>query len=229
MAGANIDTGTVSLNVGDAVLEGELALPAKAKSIILFAHGSGSSRYSPRNQAVARYLNQYGFATLLFDLLTVEESRLDEVSLEFRFDIALLSRRLGGAIRWLRQRPYTGHLNLGLFGASTGAAAALIAAAENAPLVQAVVCRGGRPDMARQQLENVRAPTLLIVGEYDAPVIIMNQKAAGHLGCIHELTIVPGASHLFEEPGTLDLVQELAADWFHTWLDADTRTLEAVH
>lgn len=209
-----IDTRDVTIDAGKVSLQGTLAIPADASGLVAFAHGSGSSRFSPRNRNVARALNGAGLATLLLDLLTAPENERDTLTAEFRFDIPLLARRLTFALNWLAGRPATRTLPLGLFGASTGAAAALIAAATCPELVRAVVSRGGRPDLAGDALEHVRAPTLLIVGGDDTPVIALNRQAARRLRCRHELAIVPGATHLFEEPGTLDRVTHLAADWF---------------
>lgn len=195
-------------------LEGFLAIPADAHAIVVFVHGSGSSRHSPRNQHVAQVLQDAGFATLLFDLLTAHEQQLDAASGEYRFNIPLLARRLEGALDWLLTREDTRSLAVGLFGASTGAAAALVAAADLLDEVGAVVSRGGRPDLARDALAHVEAPTLLIVGELDEDVIRLNQLAASQLQCEHRLTIVADATHLFEEPGTLDHAARLACDWF---------------
>jgi pimeloyl-ACP methyl ester carboxylesterase len=200
---------------GDHVtLEGELAMPAAACGVVLFAHGSGSSRLSPRNTYVARVLRDGGVGTLLFDLLTREEDTVYAT----RFDIDLLTRRLVAATRWMAQQPETRELPVGYFGASTGAAAALMAAAELPDRVQAVVSRGGRPDMAMRVLERVRAPTLLIVGGHDEVVIDLNRQAYDALAAIRELVIVPGATHLFEEPGTLEEVARLATAWFQRHL-----------
>jgi dienelactone hydrolase len=200
---------------GDGVtLEGNLALPADARGVVLFAHGSGSSRLSPRNTYVARVLRDGGVGTLLFDLLTREEDTVYAT----RFDIDLLTRRLIAATRWIAQQPETRELPVGYFGASTGAAAALMAAAELPDLIQAVVSRGGRPDMAMRVLERVRAPTLLIVGGYDEVVIDLNRQAYDALAATRELVIVPGATHLFEEPGTLEEVARLATAWFQRHL-----------
>jgi putative phosphoribosyl transferase len=204
----------VSIPTDGIVLEGLLAMPERAGGIVAFAHGSGSGRFSPRNQGVAKVLQQSGLATLLLDLLTPEESVRDAATAEYRFDIPLLGRRVGAAVEWLAARPATAALNVGLFGASTGAGAALIAAAARPERVLAVVSRGGRPDLADDALERVRAPTLLIVGGCDLQVIELNEMAARRLGCEHELVIVPGATHLFEEPGALDHVARLAAGWF---------------
>lgn len=195
-------------------LIGELRIPAHARGIVLFAHGSGSSRLSPRNRSVAAAFNEASLATVLFDLLTPNEASIDERTGALRFDIALLSRRLVGAIDWAQTQPSLQSLRIGLFGASTGAAAALIAAARRPERVAAVVSRGGRPDLAIDELSQVRAPTLLIVGGLDGPVIHMNRTAAMQLHIEHELAIVPGATHLFEEPGKLDEVARLASAWF---------------
>jgi putative phosphoribosyl transferase len=206
-------TGT-SIPVGGVVLEGDLVLPSQARGIVLFAHGSGSSRHSPRNRAVAAALNEAGFGTLLIDLLTVAEEDLDRYTGQLRFDIGLLAERLVAAIEWLRNDRRLPH-SIGLFGASTGAAAALVAAAERPDDVRAIVSRGGRPDLAGEALRRVVAPTLLIVGEKDTQVLQLNQQAMQLLAsAATELVIVPGASHLFEEPGALAAVARLAADWF---------------
>jgi dienelactone hydrolase len=195
-------------------LEGHLNVPDGAHGVVLFAHGSGSSRHSPRNQYVARMLRQVGLGTLLVDLLTSEEETVDQYTRYLRFDIELLAMRLLGATDWLRQQPETRELAIGYFGASTGAGAALLAAAERPDLVRAVVSRGGRPDLAGPSLIRVRAPTLLIVGGADTPVIDLNERAMELLEVEKELRIVPGATHLFEEPGALEEVARLAADWF---------------
>lgn len=204
----------VLLRTGPVLLAGTLAMPDAARGIVLFAHGSGSSRSSTRNRQVAEALNERGFGTLLFDLLTEEEQIADEQQLHLRFDIRLLAERLTAAIDWVRQRPRIGALPLGLFGASTGAAAALVAAAERPDAVGAVVSRGGRPDLAGPTLAQVKAPTLLIVGSRDVPVIALNRQTAGLLNAEHHLEIIPGASHLFEEPGALARVASLAGQWF---------------
>jgi len=196
------------------MLEGNLNLPEAARGIVLFAHGSGSSRFSPRNQHVARMLNQERLATLLIDLLTREEEAVDEHTAQLRFDIGLLAERVVVASDWLKQYRDTQDLQLGYFGASTGAAAALVAAAERPTIVSAVVSRGGRPDLAGPALPRVKAPTLLIVGGRDVKVIELNEAALGQLRCEKRITIVAGATHLFEEPGTLDEVARLARDWF---------------
>ena len=198
-------------------LPGSLRIPADAKSIVLFAHGSGSSRLSPRNVAVAEELNAHGIATLLFDLLTTSED-MDRGN---RFDIVLLAKRLGDAIQWKEHDPSVAALPLGLFGASTGAAAALVAAANHPESVRAVVSRGGRPDLAGNALSKVRAPTLLIVGGEDYEVIELNKAALRRLSCDTSLEIVPGATHLFEEAGTLEEVMRLAAAWFERRLSPE--------
>ena len=209
---------SVSITTPDARLEGDLTLPARAQGVVLFAHGSGSSRDSPRNRSVAQSLNQVGLSTLLLDLLTVDEERLDLVTRHLRFDIEMLAGRLVAAISWLRGSPSTRLLPIGLFGASTGAGAALIAASIQPDAVQAVVSRGGRPDLAGEALAHVKAPTLLIVGGDDVPVIGMNREAMAQMHATVRLEIVSGASHLFEEPGALETVSKLAADWFLTHL-----------
>lgn len=196
------------------LLEGDLVTPAESKSLVLFAHGSGSSRHSPRNRHVAEVLQQAGIGTLLFDLLTPQEDALEDN----RFDIELLTRRLIAATQDLRERPQTSKLALGYFGASTGAAAALQAAAELGPQIRALVSRGGRPDLAMEVLHRVQAPTLLIVGGYDDVVITWNEEAYARLRCPKKLEIVPGASHLFEEPGKLEEAARLARDWFEKYL-----------
>ena len=210
----NVDRKGVVVVTGDADLEGDLALPEGARGIVIFAHGSGSSRFSSRNRYVASTLNEAGLATLLFDLLTAEEHVLDLETRELRFDIPLLSRRLLGTVDWVHDQPETQALNIGLFGASTGAAAALVAAAERPGLVGAVVSRGGRPDLAAEALTRVQPPTLLIVGGDDVPVIKLNRDAAARLPGEQRVEIGPGATHLFEEPGKLEEVARLAADWF---------------
>jgi pimeloyl-ACP methyl ester carboxylesterase len=191
---------------------------------VLFAHGSGSSRHSPRNRYVARLLNEAKLATLLLDLLTAEEEAIDLRTAHLRFDIGLLAERLIGATDWLTQHPDTRDLPIGYFGASTGSGAALVAAAERPDVVGAIVSRGGRPDLAGSALQRVRAPTLLIVGGNDLPVIELNQAALAQLRCEKRLVIVPGATHLFEEPGALDEVARLACEWFERHLvSAETR------
>jgi putative phosphoribosyl transferase len=208
----------VQIGAGSVLLNGELNIPENATGIVLFAHGSGSSRHSPRNQHVARMIRDAGVATLLFDLLTREEEAIDNYTREFRFDINLLARRLVAATKWLAGQTETSHLRPGYFGASTGGGAALVAAAEIGEKIGAVVSRGGRPDLAGAALSRVKAPTLLIVGGLDVPVIRMNEEAYVQLRCQKELKIVAGATHLFEEPGKLDEVANLAAEWFLTHL-----------
>lgn len=204
----------VSVAANGVALQGELRLPSTAVGVVLFAHGSGSSRHSPRNTAVAGALHCAGLGTLLMDLLTPEEERSEATTGHLRFDIELLATRLQQAIRWLTQQSETRGLQIGCFGASTGAAAALVAAARCGPAVGAVVSRGGRPDLAGEALGQVKAPTLLIVGGADRAVLPLNEAALEQLTCPKEMVIVPGATHLFEEPGTLDEVARLAADWF---------------
>jgi len=212
------DAHEVAIALAEATLGGSLALPRAAPGIVVFAHGSGSSRFSPRNQAVAAALNEAGLATLLFDLLTAQENEIDLRTRELRFDIGLLSERLVAVIDWLGARGEVADLPIGLFGASTGAAAALKAAAARPQRVAAVVSRGGRPDLAGDDLPRVAAPTLLIVGGDDGIVIGLNREAAALLRCTHRVEIVPGATHLFEEPGKLERVQELARAWFEQYL-----------
>ncbi|MGM0576914.1 MAG: dienelactone hydrolase family protein [Myxococcota bacterium] len=196
-------------------LEGHLNLPDPPRGLVVFAHGSGSSRHSPRNNYVANELAEGGLATLLFDLLTAEEDEIDRVTRELRFDIPRLAERLEGAVHWCGAHESLGGLPVGLFGSSTGAAAALIAAADRPDVVKTVVSRGGRPDLAGEALPRVKASTLLIVGGRDEAVIGMNQEAASRMErSRHELEIVPGATHLFEEPGKLEQVARLARDWF---------------
>ncbi len=197
----------------DATLRGTLAVPSSAPGIVLFAHGSGSSRFSPRNTYVAERLYAAGSATLLFDLLTAEEEKRDTLTAELRFDIPLLTRRLVAATHWTRAQPQLQALKIGYFGASTGAAAGLAAAAQVRG-VAAVVSRGGRPDLAGDALSDVRAATLLIVGGNDLEVLALNRQALAQMHCEASLTIVPGATHLFEEPGALEQVAALAATWF---------------
>jgi putative phosphoribosyl transferase len=204
----------VHLSLPGAELEGALTIPEEARGLVLFAHGSGSSRHSPRNRYVAEILQAAGLGTLLMDLLTREEDEVDRFTRQFRFDIGLLADRLTGAIDWLERQPETRDLPIGLFGASTGAAAALRAAAARPDRVRTVVSRGGRPDLAGEALERVRAPTLLIVGANDTSVIPLNDAARRQMKAPVEMRLVPGASHLFEEPGTLAAASALARDWF---------------
>lgn len=209
----------VRIPCGNAWLYGDLVLPARAKGLVVFAHGSGSGRHSARNRQVAQKLQQAGIATLLFDLLTVQEEQVDIHTREHRFDLALLTGRMEQVTHWLSAQPDLEHAPVGYFGASTGSAAALIAAARLGKRIAALVSRGGRPDLAGPvALAAVTAPTLLIVGGADDDVITLNEQAYAHLRCEKRLAIVPGASHLFEERGTLEQVAELAADWFGAWL-----------
>jgi dienelactone hydrolase len=201
-------------------LDGILDIPAEAKGIVIFAHGSGSSRLSPRNQYVAGVLREAGFGTLLFDLLTPEEEHVDATTAHLRFDIRFLAERLIAGAAWVADAPGARGLPLGYFGASTGAAAALVAAAVYPDPVRAVVSRGGRPDLAGPVLGRVRAATLLVVGGHDVPVIELNRRALEELDTEKDLVIVPGATHLFEEPGALERVAALARDWFFRWLPA---------
>jgi putative phosphoribosyl transferase len=216
----HVDERLIRVAAGPVTLDGNLSLPDGARGIVLFAHGSGSSRLSPRNRYVARVLNEARLATLLLDLLTAQEEAIDLSTARIRFDIPLLAERLAGATDWLTRQPETQQLPIGYFGASTGAAAALVAAAQRPDVVRAVVSRGGRPDLAGPALERVRAPTLLIVGENDAQVIELNREALDRLRCDKGLVIVPGATHLFEEPGALDEVTRLARGWFERHLTA---------
>lgn len=208
----------VRIPVGKAILEGNLAMPTSAKGLVLFAHGSGSGRFSPRNQYVAKMLNKAGIATLLIDLLTKEEEAVDMQTNEFRFDIDLLSERLIAATEWIKTNSSTRNLPLGYFGASTGAAAAVRAAAEFPKDVKAVVSRGGRPDLSMEYLSKVKASTLLLVGGRDVAVLELNKQAMKNLLSEKKLEIVPGASHLFEEPGKLEEVAKLSIDWFRAKL-----------
>lgn len=209
---------TVDIALDGVTLEGELIIPEGAKGIVLFAHGSGSSRFSPRNQYVARHLREHKLATLLTDLLTFEEDKVDQLTRELRFNIDLLAERLMAITHWLKKDQRTKNLHIGYFGASTGAAAALIAAAQEGEEISAVVSRGGRPDLAAPLLPNVQAPTLLIVGGADSGVIELNQEAYDLLPGIKKMEIVPRATHLFEESGALEKVADLAANWFINYL-----------
>jgi dienelactone hydrolase len=202
------------VSAGPVELEGNLVVPEGARGIVLFAHGSGSSRHSPRNRYVARVLREAGLATLLIDLLTPDEEEVDLRTAHLRFDIGLLAERLVGATDWLKENPATRSLRIGYFGASTGAGAALVAAAERPRDVGAIVSRGGRPDLAGEALSRVLAPTLLIVGGDDVPVIGMNERAMARMSAEKRLEIVPGATHLFEEPGALEAIARLATRWF---------------
>ena len=214
----------VQVSTDSVILESNLGIPEGAEGIVLFAHGSGSSRFSPRNQFVARVLREGGLATLLIDLLTSEEEKIDRRTRHLRFDINLLAGRLVGATDWLSQHPDTRDLHIGHFGASTGAAAALIAATERPDVVEAIVSRGGRPDLAGPVLSQVEAPTLLIVGGNDIPVIELNQQALAQLRTEKKLEIVPGATHLFEEPGALEQVAQLARQWFQRYLTVQVQS-----
>jgi putative phosphoribosyl transferase len=205
---------TVEIPAGEVKLEGELIVPSGAAGVVAFVHGSGSSRFSPRNRSVAGTIRNAGIGTLLFDLLTKEEESVDIYTRHLRFDIGLLARRLLAVTKWLNELDDTKDLKVGYFGSSTGGGAALVAAAGLGNRIAAVVSRGGRPDLAGEALSNVTASTLLIVGEYDKEVIELNRNAMAKMRCETELKIIPGATHLFEEPGTLDKVAELATDWF---------------
>jgi putative phosphoribosyl transferase len=204
-------------------LPGFLAVPPHARGLVIFAHGTGSSRLSPRNRFVARAIREAGLGTLLFDLLTSEEERYDERTSLLRFDMRLLADRLLGAIRWAKGQPGLAELAMGLFGASSGGGAALVAAAGNPEAVRAVVSRGGRPDLAGEALRYVRAPTLLIVGERDPDVLRLNEQVLALLPGEKRLEVIPGASHLFEEAGAIEQVAQLARDWFAQYLGATLR------
>jgi putative phosphoribosyl transferase len=208
----------LKIPVGNIEVEGNMFLPEDAGCLIIFSHGSGSSRFSPRNQYVAKEFNKAGMGSLLFDLLTPNEEEEDDLTGQYRFNISLLSQRLVSVTDWLQNDPQTSSLKLGYFGASTGAAAALIAAAKLSRLVSAVVSRGGRPDLAGQYLPDVRAPTLLLVGGDDEEVIELNKQAQAQMTNKNKLVIIPGATHLFEEPGKLEEVSRFAADWFNQYL-----------
>ncbi|APH39435.1 dienelactone hydrolase family protein [Methanohalophilus halophilus] len=212
---------TVRIQMDSIILEGDLEIPEDAQGLVIFAHGSGSSRHSIRNKTVAKMLRQNKMATLLFDLLTPKEEEIDNVTAHLRFDIDLLSERLIGTTDWVLQNPATKNLNIGYFGASTGAAAALSAASKRSDKIGAVVSRGGRPDLAEHELPNVEAPTLLIVGGKDYQVIEMNREALKTLNCKKELQIIPGATHLFEEQGALEEVAKIAGNWFLEYLVTD--------
>ena len=212
----------IPIGAGEQV-EADLRVPERASGLIVFAHGSGSSRFSPRNRRLAQTLQHRGFGTMLLDLLTRDEEQIDKRTAEYRFDIDRLATRVIAAGDWLHDREDVLSLRVGYFGASTGAAAALIAAAQRPYSVEAVVSRGGRPDLAGAALRNVKTPTLLIVGQNDEPVIEMNEAAKADMCAAHvELAIVPGATHLFEEPGTLEQVEQLAGDWFVRFLRPST-------
>lgn len=217
----SLTEGEIAIDLGDVTLNGSLALVPGALGLVLFVHGSGSSRFSSRNKQVAADLQGGGMSTLLFDLLSPDEERVDEFTRQYRFDIRLLTQRVIGVTNWLTQNPETRGSSIGYFGASTGAAAALEAAAHFADrpeVVKAVVSRGGRPDLAMDALASVVAPTLLIVGGNDTTVIEMNRRAFERLPMVKDMRIVPGATHLFEEPGTLEEVSRLAREWFQRHL-----------
>jgi putative phosphoribosyl transferase len=211
---AHEERNAVKIHSDNATVNGNLEVPAGAGAIVLFAHGSGSSRFSPRNTYVAEVMNKQGIATLLIDLLTADEEAVDEYTGQFRFDVNLLAGRLVDSTRWLKTNPATAKLTVGYFGASTGAAAALIAAAQLPREIKAVVSRGGRPDLAGKSLGEVKAPTLLIVGGDDVEVLELNRQALKLVSAEKRLEIVPGATHLFEEPGKLQQAAELAIAWF---------------
>lgn len=212
----------VDIVAGRLTLPGELCIPEQASGLVLFVHGSGSSRHSPRNRAVAEELHRGRFATLLFDLLTPQEEEVDLETAQYRFDIRLLARRVIATTVWVRGMPPLRGLPVGYFGASTGAAAALVAASQLQELVGAVVSRGGRPDLAGDALASVRAPTLLIVGGSDVSVLDLNEQAYNRLTCEKKLRVIPGATHLFEEPGALERVARLARAWFRRHLTAES-------
>lgn len=215
----HLDEREIEIVLGSVTLNGTLSLPPEATGLVMFVHGSGSSRFSSRNRYVARTIRTAHLATLLFDLLSPEEEKIDQITAELRFDIGLLTERVTRVTSWLRQNNDTKALTIGYFGASTGAAAALAAAAE-VDKIGAVVSRGGRPDLVEELLPQVTAPTLLIVGGNDGPVIDMNRRAFLQLQTTKEMKIVPGASHLFEEPGALEEVARLATEWFRRYLAA---------
>lgn len=208
----------IHVPAGDVELAGNLCVPEMAEGMVLFAHGSGSSRHSKRNRLVANYLNEHHLGTLLLDLLSMEEEALDLETAQLRFDIPFLAERLLHAINWLKENPKTEKMKIGLFGSSTGGGAALLAAAEQPGAVDAVVSRGGRPDLAGDALMDVQCPTLLVVGENDFHVIKLNEEAMETLSCVKKLEIVPHATHLFEERGALEQVSRLAGDWFQKYL-----------
>jgi putative phosphoribosyl transferase len=210
---------TVKIPTGYVELKGELELPADAPGVVIFVHGSGSSRHSPRNQYVARMMREAGLGTLLFDLLTPAEEQQDARTSALRFDIDMLAQRLVSVTRWLEEQPETSGLKLGYFGASTGGAAALMAAAQLGDKIAAVVSRGGRPDLAGNSLREVRSPTLFVVGGYDEMVLCLNNEAFEKLRCKKEFRVVPCATHLFEEPGKLEQVAQMSAHWFHAYMD----------
>lgn len=214
-------TASLAIPADNIELTGDLVLPIEASGIVLFVHGSGSSRHSSRNQYVARMLQSSKIGTLLFDLLTEDEEVVDLRTRHLRFDIGMLAKRLVLVTQWVQQQPQTSHLKIGYFGASTGGGAALVAAAELGNQVSAVVSRGGRPDLAGEALPQVTSPTLLLVGGWDGPVIEMNRDAYEQLQCEKAMEIIPAASHLFEEPGKLEEVARLSARWFSRHMPAD--------
>lgn len=218
ITGVAVEHTLVRLVADSAQVEGTLSMPSGVRGVVLFAHGSGSTHRSPRNRFVADILNESGLGTLLIDLLTPDEQQVDLQTAQLRFDIPFLGGRLTGMTGWLGQHPEVRHLPIGLFGASTGAAAALLTAAERPDVVRAVVSRGGRPDLAASALETVQSPTLLIVGGDDSQVIELNRLAMARMRCPRDLKIIPGATHLFKEPGALDDVAKLAAEWFGRYL-----------
>ncbi len=221
----NEDNGKeITIPLGPVTLYATLKIPNQAKGIVLFAHGSGSSRFSPRNRLVAHVLQNTGLATLLLDLLTPEEEEVDILTRHYRFDIELLADRLAGVTFWLKQNPETSPLQIGYFGASTGAGAALLAASRHPELVNAIVSRGGRPDLAGNALKFIKTPTLLIVGGKDYPVIELNQQAAQKISATQKLVVIPGATHLFEEPGKLEQLADLSTNWFSKYLVGSTVT-----
>ena len=213
-----VQASAVQIKVGRVLIDGDLTVPPKAAGLLVFAHGSGSSRFSRRNRSVAQVLQGGGYATLLLDLLTHEEEAIDERTREYRFDVDLLGHRVVAALDWATSDPIASRLPVASFGASTGAAAALIAAAERPEMVRAVISRGGRPDLAGYALPKVKAPTLLIVGGDDEPVLALNRAAMRRMRAPVQLEIVPGATHLFEEPGALERVSQLALRWCETHL-----------
>jgi dienelactone hydrolase len=218
----------VRIPIAKSILQGDLRVARNALGIVIFVHGSGSGRFSPRNQHVAEELNKRGLSTLLVDLLTEEEQKIDAETMQYRFDIPFLVSRSTLAACWVRQQPELTRLPIGLFGASTGAAAALITAAVMKHQIAAVVSRGGRPDLAEETLKMVETPTLLIVGGEDKTVVALNKQAATRLHCVNKLHVVPGASHLFEEPGALEQVITIAAEWFVTHMQGRQLSERAV-
>ena len=224
---ANKYESLVSIKIQDITLVGNLTIPPNSEAIILFAHGSGSSRQSPRNCYIASLLQKVGLSTLLIDLLSVAEERVDSYTMHLRFDIPLLARRLAGVTDWLLNNPETRHLSIGYFGASTGAAAALVAATKYPREVKAIVSRGGRPDLAGRSLQNVKSPTLLIVGGKDTDVIELNEQARKLIRAECKIVIVPGATHLFEEPGKLEAVAKLTSQWFLQYLTKSSQKVPA--